>query len=635
MTARERIQKEIEQWFLTEPVFFTVYCSHSLVMNANMQCPLRSGKGRIEYNPAIIETMTESRLRDLLRVEIIRILLQHPYARQPMGCPSIVLHKASDLVISPAYNLAWANLARPEDFDLPTGQNYEWYAMRLNEQREKLQQAQDDSKQQQERESEQQERESEQQQESKRQQGQGNIQGRQQGQYGGQSGQQGGNEQESEQQGQGGNGEQQGRGQGEQPNEMDAHRDGDAPSKGNSGGQQGEESTEGNRQKTTDKSQPLAYEKYRLATSLGSEGDELTEASEQESKQQQVQNNSSQGKQPQESGQSEASSGNENSDNNNTPTSDYTDLWGQDSSQGKNEATEARASNNSEQESEQQQGQDSSSQGKNEATEASEQESKQQQVQNNSSQGKQQQESGQSEASSGNENSDNNNTPTSGYTDLWEEDQFQARQITDIVKSSSSWGSLPGDLIELIKKAAEGKIDYRAVLRMFRASIISQKRRLTRMRPSRRFGFEQMGSRYDFTTHLLIAIDTSGSVGSEDLGRYLNVITSFFKYGIQEIDVLMFDTRVYGKPLTLTDAKKSIKELNVKGRGGTNLQAPVDYAVEHPEYDGLIIITDGYAPCPNTEQLRTKLLWVIDNESSYKNIHENLRKTGRVCQMER
>ena len=438
MTARERIQQEIEQWFLTEPVFFNVYCSHRLVMNANMLCPLRSGKGRIEYNPAIIETMTESQLRDLLRVEIIRILLQHPYARQPMGCPSIVLQKASDLVISPAYNLAWANLAHPTDFDLPTGQNYEWYAMRLNEFLDNLQQ-----------EGEQQQQESEQ--------------------------------------------------------------------------QQGEDS----------------------------------------------------------------------------------------SSQGKNEAAEAGASNNSEQESEQQQGQDSSSQGK------------------------QQQESGQSEASSGNENSDNNNTPTSGYTDLWEEDQFQARQITDIVKSSSSWGSLPGGLIELIKKAAEGKIDYRAVLRMFRASILSQKRRLTRMRPSRRFGFEQMGSRYDFTTRLLIAIDTSGSVGSEDLGRYLNVITSFFKYGIQQIDVLMFDAKVQGKPLALTDAKKNIKELKVSGRGGTDFQAPVDYAVEHPEYDGLIIITDGFASCPDTERLRTKLLWVIDNESSYKNIYENLRKTGRVCLLER
>jgi predicted metal-dependent peptidase len=87
--------------------------------------------------------------------------------------------------------------------------------------------------------------------------------------------------------------------------------------------------------------------------------------------------------------------------------------------------------------------------------------------------------------------------------------------------------------------------------------------------------------------------------------------------------------------MALTDAKKNIKELKVSGRGGTDFQAPVDYAVEHPEYDGLIIITDGYAPNPNTERLRTKLLWVIDNESSYKNIHENLRKTGRVCLMER
>lgn len=522
MTARERIQQEIEQWFLTEPVFFNVYCSHRLVMNANMLCPLRSGKGRIEYNPAIIETMTESRLRDLLRVEIIRILLQHPYARQPIGCPSIVLQKASDLVVSPAYNLAWANLAHPTDFDLPTGQNYEWYAMRLNEQLEKLQQAQDDSKQQQ-------ERESEQQQGSKKKQGQGNSQGRQQGQYGGQSGQQGGNEQESEQQGQG-NGELQqgqGRGQGEQPNEMAVHRDGDAPCKDNFGGQQGEESTEDNRQKTTDNSQ-------------GNEGDELTEDKSQQS------------------------------------TVD---------GQG-NEGDELTKDNS------------------------------------------------QQSTVDGNEEDESHAKPTSGYTDLWE-DQFQARQITDIVKSSSSWGSLPGGLIELIKKAAEGKIDYRAVLRMFRASILSQKRRLTRMRPSRRFGFEQMGSRYDFTTRLLIAIDTSGSVGSEDLGRYLNVITSFFKYGIQQIDVLMFDAKVQGKPLALTDAKKNIKELKVSGRGGTDFQAPVDYAVEHPEYDGLIIITDGFASCPDTERLRTKLLWVIDNESSYKNIYENLRKTGRVCLLER
>jgi predicted metal-dependent peptidase len=439
-----------------------------------------------------------------------------------MGCPSLVLQTASDLVISPAYNLAWANLAHPEDFELPTGQHYEWYAYRLSEMavhRDGDAPSEGDSGGEQGEGSSQNEKE-----------GQSNSQGEQQGQYGGQSGQQGGNEQESEQQGQG-NGELQqgqGRGQGEQPNEMAVHRDGDAPCKGNFGGQQGEESTEDNRQKTTDNSQ-------------GNEGDELTEDKSQQS------------------------------------TVD---------GQG-NEGDELTKDNS------------------------------------------------QQSAVDGNEEDESHAKPTSGYTDLWEEDQFQARQITDIVKSSSSWGSLPGGLIELIKKTAEGKIDYRAVLRMFRASILSQKRRLTRMRPSRRFGFEQMGSRYDFTTRLLIAIDTSGSVGSEDLGRYLNVTTSFFKYGIQQIDVLMFDAKVQGKPLALTDAKKNIKELKVCGRGGTDFQAPVDYAVEHPEYDGLIIITDGCAPCPDTERLRTKLLWVIDNESGYKSIYENLRKTGRVCLLDR
>ena len=430
MTARERIQKEVEQWFLTEPVFFAVYCSHRLVMNANMQCPLRSGKGRIEYNPTIIEAMPDTMLRDLMRIEVIRILLQHPYARQPMGCPSIVLQKASDLVISPAYNLAWANLAHPEDFDLPTGQHYEWYAYRLSE--------------------------------------------------------------------------------------MAVHRDGDAPSEGDSGGEQGE---------------------------------------------------------------------------------------------GSSQTTEA--------EQDQEQGQGGSQQGE------------------ESTEGNSHQSTDDGQSNEGDDEASASDKPSSGYTDLWEEDPFQSRMITDIVQSSSQWGSLPGDMVELIKKAAEGKIDYRGVLRMFRSSILTQKRRLTRMRPSRRFGFEQMGSRYDFTTRLLIAIDTSGSVGSEELGRYFRIITTFFKYGIQEIDVLMFDTVVHGDPLPLSDAKKSKQEFKVKGRGGTDFQPPIDYMVAHPQYDGLIILTDGCAPNPEVPpHLRAKLLWVIDDEASYKNRYDSLRKTGRVCLME-
>ena len=419
MTARERIQQEAEQWFLTEPVFFTVYCSHRLTMNANMLCPLRTGKGRIEYNPTVIDALQDNQLKDLLKVEMIRILLQHPYARQPLGCKPMMLQTASDMVISPAYKFSWVDLAKPEDFGLPKGQYYEWYANRLNE--------------------------------------------------------------------------------------MAVHHDGDAPSEGNS---------DTNEQQGEDISAP----------SVG-------------------QSDQSQDLQP-------ASLGTD----------------GEDSGENDNGGGESKEAD---------------------------------------------------------------------YTSLWEEDQFQARQITDLVQSTTQWGSLPGNMVELIKKAAEGKIDYRGALRTFRSSILSQKRRLTRMRPSRRFGFDQMGSHYDFTTRLLIAIDTSGSVGSEELGRYFRIITTFFKYGIQEIDVLMFDHEVQGEPITFSEAKKNKQEFIVKGRGGTNFQAPIDYVKENPNYDGLIIITDGYAPTPDVPPfLRAKILWVIDNEKSYKQHYESLRKTGRVCLMQ-
>ena len=417
MTALERIQQETEQWFLTEPLFFTVYCTHRLKMNANMQCALRSGQGRIEYNPEVIDGMKDMELSAMLRVELIRILLQHPYARQPLGCKPIMLHKASDMVISPVYHFGFLDMTRPEEYSLPIGQHYEWYAKRLCE--------------------------------------------------------------------------------------MGVHRDGDKPSEGNSCT---------NKQKGEDVSEPSKEGNNQAQNIIqGSLGPEQGQSLEQR-----------------------------------LAEDDGTD-----------------------------------------------------------------------------------------YTALWEEDSFQSRLITDIVLSTTQWGSIPGYMVELIKKAADGKIDSRNVLRAFRSSILAQKRCLTRMRPSRRFGFEQMGSRYDFVTRLLIAIDTSGSVGSEELGRYFRIITTFFKYGVQEIDVLMFDCSVQGKPIKLDEAKKNKQEFKVKGRGGTNFQAPIDYVKEYPNYDGLIIITDGYAVTPEVPpHLSTKLLWVIDNENSYKQNYSSLRKTGRVCLMQ-
>ena len=486
MTARERIQQEAEQWFLTEPVLFAVYCSHRLVMNANMLCPLRTGKGRIEYNPTAIDALQDNQLKDLLKVEMIRILLKHPYSRQPLGCPGIALKMASDMVIAPVYNLTWAGLTHPHEFGLPTGQHFEWYANRLSA--------------------------------------------------------------------------------------MGIHMDGQAPSEGDScaDGEAGEGGA-------TSSSEPS--EKQGEDSAGGSSG---------ENKEQNEQGENAE----------KTLSGGADSEESNETAVPIEGQGGMPSS-GEQEAAGV--------------GSTSSSSGSSQA------------ALNSLPPAPKRSE----------ELSTLDSAPSSDYTSLWEEDAFMGQQITDIIHSTTQWGSLPGGMVELIQKAAEGKIDYRNALRAFRSSILSQKRHLTRMYPSRRFGFEQMGSRYEFTTRLLVAIDTSGSVGSEELGRYYRIITTFFKYGIQEIDVLMFDFDVQGEPVTLKEAQKSKQTFEVKGRGGTNFQAPVNYVAEHPGYDGLIIMTDGYAPVPNVPAfLKTKLLWVIDNEPSYKQHYNALRKTGRVCLMQ-
>ena len=42
---RERITKLLELWFLQEEALFKVFCSHDLVENKLMKCPIRTGKG--------------------------------------------------------------------------------------------------------------------------------------------------------------------------------------------------------------------------------------------------------------------------------------------------------------------------------------------------------------------------------------------------------------------------------------------------------------------------------------------------------------------------------------------------------------------------------------------------------------
>ena len=64
--------------------------------------------------------------------------------------------------------------------------------------------------------------------------------------------------------------------------------------------------------------------------------------------------------------------------------------------------------------------------------------------------------------------------------------------------------------------------------------------------------------------------------------------------------------------------KKVRKTVKVMGRGGTSFQPAADYYCAHPEYDGLIYFTDGYAPPPKFNTKRPiDVLWVLCGKSAY------------------
>jgi len=215
-------------------------------------------------------------------------------------------------------------------------------------------------------------------------------------------------------------------------------------------------------------------------------------------------------------------------------------------------------------------------------------------------------------------------------SELWDEDELAVAMIDGIIEGCKEWGSLAGNFAEKLKASTRAKINWRNVLSGFRASILSTQRKLTRMRPNRRTGFENMGSIRRFDTKVLVAVDVSGSISSKDLSYFYGVVNSAFRYGFTAVDVIQFDAGVR----VVQSLKKVMREVIALGRGGTSFQEPIDYAHENG-YDGLVILTDGYAPEPVIpDNMRCKLVWVCNDQASYDNSHRWMEKSGRVCTME-
>ncbi|MBK9338922.1 MAG: hypothetical protein IPM98_21250 [Lewinellaceae bacterium] len=171
--------------------------------------------------------------------------------------------------------------------------------------------------------------------------------------------------------------------------------------------------------------------------------------------------------------------------------------------------------------------------------------------------------------------------------------------------SAHAWGAMPGAVREVLEQKLlrpAPLLNWRLALRLFAESAAKTRLKNTIKRPSKRYGTVP-GMLIRRRRRLLVAIDTSGSIGQDDFNLFFNEVFHLWRAGAT-VEIIEADTQVYQQYLY----RGTTPEI-ITGRGGTDFNAALEYANrERP--DGLVFFTDGYADKPRV-QPRVPVLWLI------------------------
>ena len=203
---------------------------------------------------------------------------------------------------------------------------------------------------------------------------------------------------------------------------------------------------------------------------------------------------------------------------------------------------------------------------------------------------------------------------------LWKEIYVQTKiekgildaQIENLIRiaqhktSSKHFGSLPAGIQQhinnlLIKE--QPLVDWRRVLKLFSESSSKTRVKNTLKRPSKRYGTTP-GIKIKHHQKLLIAVDTSGSISQEEYQDFFSELYHIWKRGsivqVVECDATIHHTYFY----------KGVVPKVIHGGGGTDFNAPIQYANDVFNPDALIYFTDGHAAVPHVVP-KVPILWVI------------------------
>jgi len=168
-------------------------------------------------------------------------------------------------------------------------------------------------------------------------------------------------------------------------------------------------------------------------------------------------------------------------------------------------------------------------------------------------------------------------------------------------------GSVPGELkgrIDQIRKKPKPVTDWKRHFRRYLGNEFTEFIRKSKKRESRRFP-DAAGNRHRRKSHILVAIDTSGSVSMPEYREFMGQIrtlTATADFHVVECDaVIQYEYDYKNRPNEY-----------LHGGGGTSFQPVVNlFNKDKKKYDALVYFTDGYCDIPNDTPKDT--LWVISS----------------------
>ena len=184
-------------------------------------------------------------------------------------------------------------------------------------------------------------------------------------------------------------------------------------------------------------------------------------------------------------------------------------------------------------------------------------------------------------------------------------------------------GKFGANVPRAIEELFEPKIDWREVLREFIQQSIKGNDEYTWRKFNKRMMANDIylpSMENETIGELVLAIDTSASIGQKELGEFATEVVSICDTVTPErIRILWWDYEVAKEQVFDRDSYQSMRDLlKPDGGGGTRVSCVSEYIIKHNiESQAIIVFTDGYVENDISWDIQSPTLWVVTENKNF------------------